>query len=372
MILVGVLLVLGQVMLFSASGIMGIQRHESEFYYSFRQAVCATIGLLLLWILSNVKVDFWKKAAPSLFAIQLVLVFLTLFSPFRVQAQGASRWLNFWGFTLQPSELARISLTFYMAHLLSSSEKCGFSQKRWLGHAAAILVLLLMVFRQPDLGSMILLLSIVLGLLFLSGIRPVLFLGMIGAGSGAIAIAMLSSEYRRRRITAFLNPWSEPQGAGFQTIQSLLSIHSGKFAGVGIGNGNSKLFYLPEVHTDFIFSLTAEELGFVGAAVVVCLFALLGLILFRAASRASDSFSRFVIFGLSFSLMLQVCVNVGGVTGLLPIKGLPLPFFSWGRSALITHLAMIGVIISCIRGGDQRVESKSVPTIGSVGNLRVG
>lgn len=360
-----VLLIIGQIMLFSASGVMGVQRFGSEFYYTFRQAICAAIGVVLLLILSKVRADFWRRSAPYLFALQIILIALTLFSPLRIQAQGASRWISILGLTFQPSELARISLTLYVSFLLSESEKCGFSMKQWLVHSTLMAMLLLMVLKQPDLGSTVLLLSIILGILFISGIRTVLFAAMIGTGATGIIVAMLSSDYRRRRLTAFLNPWSEPQGAGFQTIQSLLSIHSGKMTGVGIGNGNSKLFYLPEVHTDFIFSLTAEELGFIGAFLIVALFALLGFLLFNAASKTSESFQRYVVFGLSLSLMLQVCVNVGGVTGLVPVKGLPLPFFSWGRSALLTHLAMIGIIISCLRGSSERKsQSSGSPTFG--------
>ncbi|MBI1859363.1 MAG: putative lipid II flippase FtsW [Deltaproteobacteria bacterium] len=361
-----ILLIFGVVMLFSASGIMGIQRHENEFYFITRQGGCALIGLALMFLLSRVPADFWNRASPYIFALQIVLIGLTFIPHFRIQAQGASRWLKLGGITLQPSELARISVTLYMARIMSESEKCGFHYRQWLLHAGLLAGLLLMIFKQNDLGSPVILLSIILGILFVSGIKPVLFLGMVGTGAASAVIAMLGSEYRRRRLTAFLNPWSDPQGAGFQSIQSMLSIHSGKVTGVGIGNGNSKLFYLPEVHTDFIFSLTAEELGLLGAGMILVLFAALGFVLFRAASKMTDSFPRYVVFGLSLSLMLQVCVNVGGVTGLVPAKGLPLPFFSWGRSALLTHLATVGIILACIRNSAQRPAKLNAPTLGNI------
>src|SRR5262249_53346425 len=152
----------------------------------------------------------------------------------------------------------------------------------------------------------------------------------------------LHSDYRRRRLIAFLNPWADPQGSGFQAIQSFLSIHSGKLFGMGIGNGNSKLFYLPEVHTDFIFSLIGEELGFLGATLLLALFLYFTYLLFKASSRAPDAFGRYLAFGLSLCLGLQVIINLGGVTGLIPIKGFPLPFLSWGRSALVVNLLMVG------------------------------
>ena len=148
---------------------------------------------------------------------------------------------------------------------------------------------------------------------------------------------------------AFLNPWADPQGDGFQTIQSFLSIHSGRIFGAGIGNGNSKLFFLPEVHTDFIFALIGEELGFLGSFLCLALFLYFGYLIFKVAFRAPDTFGRLLAFGLSLSLLLQVAVNLGAVTGLIPVKGLPLPFISWGRSALIVNLLMVGILLNIAR-----------------------
>jgi cell division protein FtsW len=183
-------------------------------------------------------------------------------------------------------------------------------------------------------------------MLFIAGARPVYLVGTVGLGAMMFFIATLNSDYRRRRLAAFLNPWADPQGNGFQSIQSFISFHSGHFSGLGLGNGNSKLFYLPEVHTDFIFAMIGEELGFIGAAIVIISYAYLGYLLFKIVRFAPDAFGRYLAFGLALSLMLQIVVNLGGVTGLIPVKGLPLPFISWGRSAILVNLMMIGILLN--------------------------
>jgi cell division protein FtsW len=216
-----------------------------------------------------------------------------------------------------------------------------------------IFLLLGLVFKQPDLGSTTVLILMGFGLLFIAGMQWTYLVGMIGVGGLLFLVSTWTSAYRQRRILAYLNPWADPQGSGFQSIQSFVAIYSGKIFGTGIGNGNSKLFYLPEVHTDFIFSLISEELGFLGAVCILFLFAYLGYLLFRIARYAPDTFGRLLAFGLALGLSIQTTVNLMGVTGLIPVKGLPLPFISWGRSALIVNLAMIGILLSIARQSER-------------------
>ncbi len=347
--LVILFLLIGLVMLFSATGIMGVQQHGSEFYYVNRQALCGILGLFFMFLLSRTKYQWWGKLAIPLLLIQLTLNFVTIFTHLGHNAGGATRWLKLGPVQFQPSELAKISVTLYVAYMLSTLQELKASRKFWIVHGGLILLVLFSVFRQSDLGSTVLLSCIILGLFFIGGARTTYLLGVLGAGIGAALFAMLHSEYRRRRVMAFLNPWADPQGSGFQTIQSFLSFHSGKIFGVGIGNGNSKLFFLPEVHTDFIFALIGEELGFVGAITLLVMFAYFGYLLFKASFHAPDNFGKYLGFGLSLSLLLQVSVNLGGVTGILPVKGLPLPFISWGRSALFVNLLMMGILLNIVR-----------------------
>lgn len=342
-------LLIGQIMLFSASGVLGLERHGSEFYYVTRQFLSAAIGLAVLLLFSRVPYQKLGEWAPFLLVVQIILVAATLFSPLGHWAMGARRWLTIGGLNFQPSELAKVTVTIYLARKLALHQENLIPWKKWVGIFLPLLLLLGLIFKQPDLGTTALLTAICLGLLFIAGTRLLYLCGFVGGGAALLAVGMLQSDYRRRRLFAFLNPWADPQGSGFQTIQSFLSIHSGGLFGAGIGNGNSKLFYLPEVHTDFIYSLIGEELGFIGAATVLLLFVYFAYLLFKVAFQAKDSFGCYLAFGISLGIILQIAVNLGGVTGILPVKGLPLPFISWGRTALLVNLAMVGILLNIVR-----------------------
>lgn len=347
--LVLLFLLVGQVMLFSATGVMGLQKFGSELHYVSRQLSCAIAGVVLMIALSRFPYQNWRKLAWPLLLLQIVLVGATLLSPLGHFAQGATRWLRFGGFAFQPSELAKITVAIFAAHILSVRMEKTLTSRQLAFCALPILLLLCLVFRQPDMGTTALLSVTLVGLIFLAGLKLRYFVGALVVGGIGLGYAILTSEYRRRRLFAFLNPWEDPQGSGFQSIQSFLSLYSGKLFGVGLGNGNSKLFFLPEVHTDFIFALVGEELGFLGAASLLVLFSYFLYLLFQATRHAPDNFGFFLGVGLSLSLALQIAVNLGGVTGLLPVKGLPLPFVSWGRSALLVNLAVVGILLNIIR-----------------------
>jgi cell division protein FtsW len=348
-LLVLLFLLLGQIMLFSATGILGFQQHGSEFYYVSRQLACALVGLCFMFLLSRIRYQVWAKFAYPLIVIQLLLILATLYTHLGHNAQGASRWLRLGPLMFQPSEAAKITLTLFVASFLASLKTRPHGWKRWLIPVPITLSLLVFILKQQDLGSTVILSLVVLGLFFIAGLRLTYLMALVGSAGSFFVFSMLHSDYRRRRVFAFLNPWADPKGSGFQTIQSFLSFHSGHLFGVGIGNGNSKLFFLPEVHTDFIFSLIGEELGFVGAAVVLVLFVYFGYCLFKVSFRAPDPLGTYLAFGLSLSLLLQIAVNLGGVTGILPVKGLPLPFISWGRSALFVNLTMMGILLNIAR-----------------------
>lgn len=347
--LVVLFLILGQIMLFSATGILGLAKYGSEFYFVSRQFISAMLGLGLMYLLSRTRYQLWLKMVYPAMGILIVCLLATRFSPFAHHAQGATRWLRIGGFQFQPSELAKIVVPMFVAALLSRRETTGLLRKAWIVNILILMATLLLIFKQPDLGSTVLLSAITVTLFFLAGAKLTYLLGAGAIGLSLTLLATLHSDYRRKRLFGFLNPWADPQGSGFQAIQSFVSIHSGSLLGVGIGNGNSKLFYLPEVHTDFIFALIGEELGFVGAIAVLAAFAYFGYLLFKAAFHAPDAFGRYLGFGLAMGLLLQLVVNLGGVTGLIPVKGLPLPFISWGRSALLANLASVGILLNIVR-----------------------
>jgi cell division protein FtsW len=347
--LVILFLLMGEVLLFSATGVLGVQRFGSEFHYITRQTLTAIIGVMMMLLISRVRYQIWAKLAAPLLLVQLGLVAATLFSSLRHHALGASRWLDLGFIQFQPSELAKITVTIYLSQLLARSHEREITPKKWAILLAPVALLLLIIFKQPDLGTTVLVTTVALALFFIAGMRPLYFFGLIGSGGGVALFLALHSAYRRRRVLAFLNPWADPSGSGFQTIQSFLSFHSGRLFGVGIGNGNSKLFFLPEVHTDFIFSLVGEELGFVGAFLLLIVFVYFCYLLFKSSLACAEPLGRYLAFGLALSVILQIAVNLGGVVGLLPVKGLPLPFLSWGRSALLVNLAMLGILLNIIR-----------------------
>jgi cell division protein FtsW len=340
-------LLIGEVMLFSATGVLGLERYGSEFYYFSRHTVAVVAGIAIMLLVSRIRYQFWAKLCNPIMAVQLALIALTLFSAMGHTALGATRWIKTPWIAFQPSELAKISVTLYLARLLTVPQ--SFTPGQWIVRLAPIGMLLGMILSQPDMGTTILVSSVMLGMLFIAGMRPAYLYSLLGGAIGVFAFTMMQSEYRRRRVFAFLNPWEDPQGAGFQTIQSFISFHWGKLLGVGLGNGNSKLFFLPEIHTDFIFALIGEELGFVGAVALLLLFAGFAYFIFKGALAAKDVLGRLMGFGIALALMLQIAVNLGGVTGLLPLKGLPLPFISWGRSALLVNLFAMGILLNIIR-----------------------
>jgi cell division protein FtsW len=249
----------------------------------------------------------------------------------------------------QPSELAKITITIFFASLLARHKENPLTLKKWITNGLPILTALFLIFKQPDLGTTTLLVIVIIGMLFISGIRLSYLVSFLGIGSLGFVFAIVHYAWRRKRLFAYLNPWADPQGTGFQTIQSFLSFHSGQLFGTGLGNGNSKLFFLPEVHTDFIFALIGEEMGFLGAVTLLVLFTYFCYLLFKVVLTAKDSFGCYLSFGLALSVALQIVVNLGGVTGLLPVKGLPLPFISWGRSALIVNLILMGILLNIVQ-----------------------
>ncbi|NBY18874.1 putative lipid II flippase FtsW [bacterium] len=342
-------LLIGQIALFSATAVMGIQKHSSEFYYVLRQSACGLIGLLLMIGVSKIPYSQWKKISYWLILAQIFLIALTHFGPFRHYAYGATRWLKIGPVLFQPSELAKITLTIFFASLLARHKESPLPAKKWVTNSLPIVITLALIFKQPDLGTTTLLVVMIIGMLFIAGVRISYLISFLGVGSLGFVFAIVHYAWRRKRLFAYLNPWADPQGTGFQTIQSFLSFHSGKLFGTGLGNGNSKLFFLPEVHTDFIFALIGEETGFLGAISLLILFTYFCYLLFKIALTAKDAFGCYLSFGLSLSIALQIAVNLGGVTGLLPVKGLPLPFISWGRSALIVNLVLMGILLNILQ-----------------------
>ena len=342
-----VLLSVGVVMVYSASAIVAAERFHDPFVFLKKQLVWALLGGVALWAALRIDYRRLEKLMVPALVMAVVLLVLVLLPPFGQSINGTRRWLRVGPVSFQPVELAKLTLIIYLAAFFA--RRRGEVGEFWRGLVPPLLVsglLAGLVLLQPDLGNGLTLLALTFGLLFLAGTR-LWHLGLILAAAVPVVVALVViAPYRLRRIMAFLDPWQDPRGSGFQIIQSYLAIGGGGFLGRGIGESRQKLFYLPEAHTDFIFAILSEELGFVGAAAMVALFAVLIWRGLRVGLHSSEPFGAYLALGITVLLATQTIVNLGVVTGLLPTKGLPLPFISFGGSALVVTMASVGVLLN--------------------------
>ncbi len=338
---------IGIVMVYSASSALALEASKPGYYYLKKQAIFGIFGIVLLVLFRHIPYRIYRHLAyPSLFLAFGFLAAIQV-SGFGFSAGGSARWLRFGNFSFQPSELARFVLVIYLAHSLSKKKdkirefKIGF-----LPHVLVMGILTVPIFMQPDFGSIVILCAITWLMLYIGGVRiwhlftSIMFLLPIAY------FLMINADYRIRRIMSFLDPWQSPTGEGYQIVHSLMAFGSGGIWGAGIGKGYQKLFYLPEPHTDFIFSVIGEELGLVGVMIILGLYS---MILWRGvdtARNARDYFGSFLAIGFTVSIGLQVCVNMGVSLGLLPTKGLALPFLSYGGTSLLISMASIGILMN--------------------------
>jgi cell division protein FtsW len=342
-----VLLSLGVVMVYSASAIMAADRFHDSHFFLKKQLFWAVLGGAALWGALRVDYRRLERWVVPLLVLAAVLLVLVLVPPFGQAINGTRRWLRFGPISFQPAELAKLALVVFLATFLT--RRAAAVEDFWRGFVPPVGVaagLAALVVLQPDLGNCVTLVVLTFALLFLAGSRW-RHLGFVLAGAlPLVAFAIYAAPYRLRRITAFVDPWQDPRGSGFQIIQSWLAFGSGGVFGRGIGDSRQKLFYLPEAHTDFIFAIIGEELGFIGAVAVIALFVVLVWRGLRIGLRAPEPFGSYLALGITVLLATQTLVNMGVVTGLLPTKGLPLPFISFGGSALVMTMLSTGVLLN--------------------------
>jgi cell division protein FtsW len=347
-----VLVFLGLVMVFSASAVIAKERYGSGYTFLFRQLAWAVGGLLAMVI--AMRVDYRRYKHPAVVFSVLGLTTLLLISVFFLdRAHHTHRWIHWGGFSLQPSELAKPALILFLAFFLENRTTSMDDWRNTLLPAIlpTLMFLALIVF-QPDLGTAIACAAITGCMLFVAGL-DLRYLGYAFVASLLpLYFLIFHVAYRRDRILAFLDPFSDPQGKGFHIIQSLIAVSTGGITGVGLMEGKQKLFYLPEPHTDFIFAVTAEELGLVGAMIVVALFAVFLWRGLRTAIRTTDMFGRFLAVGVTSMVVVQAFINISVVLGLMPTKGIPLPFVSYGGSSLFITLACVGVLLNVSKQAD--------------------
>jgi cell division protein FtsW len=340
------LVFVGLVMVFSASAVMARERFGSPYAFLLKQLIWASAGLLAMVV--AMRVDYRRYKHPALVFSLLGLTTLLLISVFFLdRSHNTHRWFRVGAFSFQPSELAKPVLILFLAYFLEARTKTMDDWRNTLAPAAApVVVLLGLIVLQPDLGTAIACAGIAACILYVAGMRLRYFAYAFGASLVPLYFLIFHVNFRRDRILAFMNPYAERQKAGFHLIQSLIAVATGGITGTGLMEGKQKLFYLPEPHTDFIFAVTAEELGLVGALFVVTLFAIFLWRGMRASWRTGDIFGRYLAAGITSMVVLQAFINISVVLGMMPTKGIPLPLLSYGGSSLFVTLACVGVLLN--------------------------
>jgi cell division protein FtsW len=349
----------GVVMVYSASFAVADQRLGDPYHFLKKQAIAAGLGIVLLLLAARMNYHLWQTLSLPLLLASLVLLGVLIVPGMRHEIGGSSRWLKLASFSFQPSELAKLALVIYLARSLTRKEgRVKEFTVGFLPHLIILGVMFLLVLRQPDFGAGILFAALVFIMLFAGGTRLVFLAGTLGAVVPVLVYLACRADYRWERMVAFWNPWKDPGRSGFQIIQSFLAFGAGKVFGVGLGEGRQKLFYLPEVHTDFIFSVIGEELGLVGVSILIALFVLLVIRGFQICYRARDLFGTYLALGITVLIAIQALLNMGVVTGLLPTKGSTLPFISYGGTSLMVNLMAVGILLNIhSQGGRGKDES---------------
>lgn len=346
------LIVFGALMIYSSTSVITpvlAKKKVSEFYYFKRHIFTIFIGLVVLFISYKVKPSLLKKMAIPLLIFSFLLLVLVFLPGIGVSAGGAKRWIRLWPSTFQPSELVKLSVVIFLARYISSP---GYRTDSFIAFMKPILVMVafqVVILKQPDFGAAMSLALLTLGMLFFSGTR-LRYLFCLALFALPVVYKLIMEPYRLRRVMSFLDPWKDSQSSGFQLVQSFIALGSGGLTGVGIGGSKQKLSYLPESHTDFIFSIIGEEFGFIGVAVIMALFLFLFTRGISIANRTKDKFSYYLAVGLSLMISLQALINFAVATGMVPTKGLPLPFISYGGSSLLVNMAAIGILLNISKG----------------------
>ncbi len=338
---------IGIVMVYSASSALALKKFGNEYFFLKKQGLFALMGLLVLVSCRHIPYRlYWVGAYPILISAMALLIALHI-PGFGISVGGSTRWLLVGGVSFQPSEFAKLALVIYLAYSLSKKQglvedfKIGFLPHIMVFGAFALLMAI-----QPDFGSVMILGAITWIMLFVGGVRIFHLIGPLLVLLPAAYFFMMNAPYRLRRIMSFVDPWKYPTDEGYQVINSLMAFGSGGIWGAGIGKGLQKLFYLPEPHTDFIFSIIGEELGLLGVLVILALYVMIVCRGLWVASHARDRFGSYLAAGITVAIGLQVFINMGVTLGLLPTKGLVLPFLSYGGTSLLLSMASIGILMN--------------------------
>lgn len=347
------LLGFGIVMVFSASSVEALADYHNAYYYLERQIVWAAIGLIGMVYLARLDYHRWRSWAIPLFGLTMILLVAVLIPHVGRVVNGSRRWLGVSSLALQPSELSKLSLVLLFAVTLTRTkpQKLHDLRRGLWPHLVVLIITFVLILGEPDLGTAIALAATAAVMFFVGGIPWWQLAELGGVGIPAVLAAIFLSAYRRERFLAFLDPAKNPLSSGYHILQSLYALGSGGLFGTGLGRSSLKYFYLPERHTDFIFAIIGEELGFLGGLLVLVLFVLLAWRGYKIALEAPDALGTVLAVGLTTMILVQALINVGVVTASMPITGIPLPFISYGGSSLVFTLLGVGILLSISRGG---------------------
>jgi len=362
-LLVGV----GILMVYSSTVLMSISKYSNSFHYLLSHIFTVFVGTATMILLS--RTDYMSLRRPLfriasfqitpvhiLLIVSMILLLLVFVPGVGIAAKGAKRWLRLWPTTFQPSELVKLVMVIFLADYMDKNLHRMKDLRYGIMMPVGVMILFQgIIIIQPDFGAVMSLAVLTMGLLLLGGARLYYIGAMFLAALPAVYILITSSSYRMKRIMSFTDPWKDPLGSGFQLIQSFIAFGNGGLMGLGLGGSKQKLYFLPEVHTDFIYSLIGEELGLIGAVSVLALFFYFFIKGIKVAGKTRDTFSYFLTLGLTMMIGVQVIINFAVTTGLMPTKGLPLPFVSYGGSSLLINLAAVGILINISRKNENRI-----------------
>jgi len=365
LLLVAALCSVGVVMVASASVSYAAYEHQDVFHYLRRHLIYVVMGLAAGFVVLQTPLQLWYRYSNQLAMLTLLLLLVVLIPGIGHEVNGARRWIRLGIINFQVAEVAKFMAIIFIAAYIQrhyfALKEVWYNFFRPLAMIGAMAVLLL---AQPDFGSAVVILATVMVLFFLCGVRLWIFAGLLAAAGGALSMLAVTSPYRMKRLGSFLDPWSDMYNTGYQLTQSLIAFGRGEWSGVGLGNSVQKLFYLPEAHTDFVFAIFAEETGLLGVVTVIALFVLLVQRIFVIARRAVQRqswFAAYVAFGVGVLIAGQAFINIGMASGLLPTKGLTLPFISYGGSSLIISICMIAMVLRIsVEMGDAYWTAKKV------------
>jgi cell division protein FtsW len=346
----------GALMIYSSTSVVTpllAKKNITEFYYFKRHLFTMVLGCTALLFTYRLKPSSLRKAAVPLLVFSFFLLILVFFPSIGVNAGGARRWIRLWPTTFQPSELVKLAMVIFLAKYVSMPD---YDIEKFSSFVKPLIVMALfqaVFLKQPDFGSTMSLAFLTFAMLFISGMR-LRYIASVLLLAVPLVYKLIMEPYRLRRITSFIDPWKDPLGSGFQLVQSFISFGSGGLTGLGLGESKQKLSFLPASHTDFIFCLVGEELGLIGASILIALFMLLFIRGISIANKSNDKFVHNLAYGLTLMISLQALINFSVVTGLVPTKGLPLPFMSYGGSALLVNMAAVGMLLRISKGEGER------------------